>query len=211
MNIERMFKDEVKDKKRTASGVHSKTGKRGYTGKILYTSDLLTGKEKREYIKASKMEVFNMYEISPYDDFLSMSYEDRKKRLEEWTKHYTIKEIAEKWEVTYKNAYNQFQRLRVSIVKKAPRGQAGGRKRGSYKKKVQEPIKTSPEPSSNLPAIIEQKIEESKTKPNGFSFGYNGEYTAEEIANKLEKIGILLSDEGGQRYRVEISVAELED
>ena len=38
-------------KKRTASGVHHKTGKRGYVGKMLFPTDMLKGKEKRSYQK----------------------------------------------------------------------------------------------------------------------------------------------------------------
>jgi hypothetical protein len=210
MDIGKLFNDEVRDKKRTASGVHSKTGKRGYTGKIMFASDLLRGKEKRDYIKSSKVEVFNVYDtILGYQDFLLLDNEERVKHLEEYTKRFTVNELAEAWGVTYKNAYQQFTRAKVSIVKKAPRGQHGGRRKATTN--VVEPKQE--QESLPIPPTAEQKVIEVPVpvKPNGFSFTYNGEYTAEQISNKLEKIGLLLSDEEGQRYKVEITVSELED
>ena len=51
--IEREFRLEVKSKKLAASGVHHKTGKRGYTGTIMFPSSLLRGKEKRDYTRPS--------------------------------------------------------------------------------------------------------------------------------------------------------------
>jgi hypothetical protein len=209
MDIGKLFNDEVRDKKRTASGVHSKTGKRGYTGKIKFASDLLRGKAKREYIKSSKVEAFNMYDtILAYQDFQLLDNEERVKHLEEYTKRFTVNEIAEAWGITYKNAYQQFTRAKVSIVKKAPRGQHGGRRKATTN--VVEPKQEVKEEQhvSIPPTVVEQMV---ATKPNGFSFTYNGEYTAEQISNKLEKIGLLLSDEEGQRYKVEITVSELED
>ena len=46
---ERLFNDEVRDKKRTASGVHHKAGKNGYVGKMRFPSDIMNKKEKRKY------------------------------------------------------------------------------------------------------------------------------------------------------------------
>lgn len=202
MNIERMFLDEVRDKKRTASGVHSRTGKRGYVGKMKFPSDFLKGKEKRDYLKASKVRVYNMYdEIISYKDFMLLDNEGRKKYLEGWTRLYTVNEIAEAWGITYKNTYNHFKRADINIVKKSPRGRNGGRRK----------VNTAIVETTQAP-IIEQKIVEVVApKHNGFAISYNGEYTAEEVATKLEKIGIILSDEAGQRYKVEISIMELGD
>jgi hypothetical protein len=150
-----------------------------------------------------------MYDtILAYQDFQLLDNEERVKHLEEYTKRFTVNEIAEAWGITYKNAYQQFTRAKVSIVKKAPRGQHGGRRKATTN--VVEPKQEVKEEQhvSIPPTVVEQMV---ATKPNGFSFTYNGEYTAEQISNKLEKIGLLLSDEEGQRYKVEITVSELED
>ncbi|MGR5978869.1 hypothetical protein ACT7DJ_14165 [Bacillus cereus] len=52
MEIQRVLQEEIREKKRTASGVHHKTGKRGYVGKMLFPNDMLKGKEKRSYQKS---------------------------------------------------------------------------------------------------------------------------------------------------------------
>ena len=57
---EKLFNQEVRDKKRTASGVHSKTGKNGYVGKMRFPSDIMSRKEKYNYRKAGKV-VTNNY------------------------------------------------------------------------------------------------------------------------------------------------------
>lgn len=54
MTIERMLQDEIRDKKKTASGIHSRKGSRGYVGKMLTPVDFMSRKEKREYQKTAK-------------------------------------------------------------------------------------------------------------------------------------------------------------
>lgn len=208
-DIEKFLNDEIREMKRKTFDNRARTGSRsGYKGKMYLTSDLLTGKAKRDYIKGGKVEVFNMYEVMNYQDFLLLDDENRKKRLEEWTKTHTVNEIADKWEKTYKATYSHFNRLGVSIVKKSPRGRTGERTKRKYNKKETTP-KQEVQTSANLPAIVEKKLEEVQEKPNGFSFSFNGEYSAEEIVKKLEKMGLILSDEEGE-FKIELNVKELE-
>jgi hypothetical protein len=94
--IEREFRLEVKSKKLAASGVHHKTGKRGYTGTIIFPSSLLRGKEKREYTKPGKVRQYNMFtSLTDYETLISYSSERQKDILIKWREQFTSKEIIE--------------------------------------------------------------------------------------------------------------------
>ena len=45
---EKLFHNEVREKKKAASGVHSKTGKKGYVGRMRFPSDILNRTEKKD-------------------------------------------------------------------------------------------------------------------------------------------------------------------
>lgn len=61
MNIERMFQIEVRDKKRTASGVYHRASRRGYIrGGMKTPSDYLSKREKNKL--NGKVKVYNMFE-----------------------------------------------------------------------------------------------------------------------------------------------------
>lgn len=59
--IEKMFKDEVREKKVTARGCYAMKGKRGIIKKMVTPLDFMSKKEKKEYIKGGLIEVSNMY------------------------------------------------------------------------------------------------------------------------------------------------------
>ena len=93
---EKLFNQEVRDKKRTASGVHSKTGKNGYVGKMRFPSDIMSRKEKYNYRKAGKVMTTNMYdEILTVEEFEQLETQEKRNRLSYWRNIYTNKEILE--------------------------------------------------------------------------------------------------------------------
>lgn len=61
-NITRLFNDEIRDKKRTAMGVRGIVTNR-YVHTLRTPMTMLTGKEKREYMKAGKVVTYNMKDI----------------------------------------------------------------------------------------------------------------------------------------------------
>ncbi|MCQ6281240.1 hypothetical protein [Bacillus sp. EB600] len=94
--IEREFRLEVKSKKLATSGVHHKTGKRGYTGTIIFLSSLLRGKEKRDYTKPGKVRQYNMFtSLVDYETLKSYSPEIQKDILIKWREQFTSKDIIE--------------------------------------------------------------------------------------------------------------------
>lgn len=60
--IERVFYNDVAEKKRTARGIHAMTGKRGYVGKMIMPSDYMNRKDKKEYTRSGDVMVTNFYD-----------------------------------------------------------------------------------------------------------------------------------------------------
>lgn len=112
--IEREFNLEIRDKKRTASGVHHKTGKRGYTGVVQFPHNLLRGKEKREYTKPGKVVAYNMFSSLMTYMELKTHPEDRQKEiLTKWRETYKAKEIQEALGMDHNGYYDLLYDLGV--------------------------------------------------------------------------------------------------
>ena len=89
-----LFYNEVREKKRTASGVHSKTGKNGYVGKMLFPSDIMSRKDKYNHRKAGKIVTSNIYDtILTKDEFNKLENYEKKNMLQYWRNTYSMTEI----------------------------------------------------------------------------------------------------------------------
>ena len=197
-DIEKMFHAEIRDKKRAANGVHSKTGVRGYVGKMLFASDFLRGKEKREYIKPIMIGEYNMYDsIMKYDQFSILSDAEKIKYLSEYTKRFTLKELAAAWNLNYKTIYNKFQRYNIPIVKRSPVGRAPGSKASAIPKQAAAP--KTPQAQPQQPQQPQQQ--------DGFSISLHGEYSAADLVQRLERISLIMSDDENM-FNVEIKISQ---
>jgi hypothetical protein len=177
--IEKMFLDDVRNKKRTASGVHHKTGKRGYTGKILFPTDFMTRKEKYNTRKAGKVVTTNMYDnIMNYTEFKQLPLEEQKKTMIEYRKRHTNESIRKGWNLSTYEYFTKLLKKELGIIadKSTPK-----------KEKV---LQVSPAP---VPAIAEPPAKAESVE--GFSFTLNGKYTAEKLLKRLEKLTLLLDEE----------------
>jgi hypothetical protein len=145
-NIEKVFNEDIKEKRIVASGVYSKTGKRGYVGKMLFPSDLMNRKEKYQYRKAGKVVVYNMYDtIMTYEEFKNLSEEEQKKALIEYRKRFTNKQITNTWGIGEYKIYEIMERLDV------PRSRRGKRKDSTK-------VENQEQPQAQLPAPAPVKV-----------------------------------------------------
>lgn len=104
---ERLFIEEVREKKKAANGVHSKKGKRGYVGKMLFPFEMLRGKEKREYKKNGKVVSWNMYEdILEFEMFKGLTDKEKKSVLERLRDEHPNKKIMKKWGLNSQSYYD---------------------------------------------------------------------------------------------------------
>jgi len=197
---EKLFNQEVRDKKRTASGVHHKTGKNGYTGKILFPSDIMPRKEKIKHRKAGKVMISNMYdEIITVGEFEELEMHERKNRMAYWRNIYTNKEIMSAMGIHNNKYYKIVAELGLPkaprINREAPRKAKAIKVQETQEKAVAvapSPIKT-PEPEAKPEPVQEIIV-------NGIHLVFNGTYSPEVIQKKLAKFELMLEDETDDFY-----------
>jgi hypothetical protein len=204
---ERVFHEEVRDKKRTASGVHHKTGKRGYVGTMRFPSDIMSRKDKYNYRKASKVMTTFLYEqVIPIEQFEKEDKETQRKMLLFWRNNYSNKEIMNKMGLNNSKYYDL---VGEHDLPKAPRFNSGApRKRKTATAKAapkakQEQMKLDEQKEVQAPAMPPAQIVETAVQEiivNGLHIVFNGTYKAEQIVKQLTKFQLLLEDEPDEYY-----------
>jgi hypothetical protein len=197
---EKLFNQEVRDKKRTASGVHHKTGKNGYTGKILFPSDIMSRKEKIKHRKAGKVMITNMYEeLITLEEFEELEFQERKNRMAYWRTVYTNKEIMKAMGIHNNKYYKIVAELGLPkaprIDRQAPRKAKAINVQETQEKAIaieSSPIKTQ------APEVKPEPIQEILV--NGIHLVFNGTYSPETIQKKLAKFELMLEDETDDFY-----------
>lgn len=199
------FLEDVREKKKAALGVHSKTGKNGYTGKILFPTDFMSRKEKYNHRKAGKIMTSNIFDqILTVNEFENLETYEKKNRLAYWRNKFSNKEIMGAMGISNKRYYDIVGELELP---KAPRSEAQIRK-PNRKAKAVAAIGAPQQPNFGLQSELE--LEPSQVQEimvNGLHLVYNGTYGSEQILKQLLKFGALLEGEENQFY-VEIKMVE---
>lgn len=122
---ERAFHEEVREKKRAANGIFSRTGKRGYVGKMYLPHELLRGKEKREYKKSGRCVSWNMYiDIMDYQMFKGLPQDQKKKVLESLREKHKSEDIRKHWKIgsqTFYRIINDLGLKKRNITSSSPK------------------------------------------------------------------------------------------
>jgi hypothetical protein len=200
--IEKVFLDDIREKKKAASGIHSRTGKRGYVGKMLFATDFMSRKEKYNYRKAGRVMTSNMYdEIIQIADFEQLEQHEQRNRFQYWRSKYNNEEIKKGLGIHNAKLYNIIDDLGLPKAKK--------NNEGKRKAKVKaEPKEAAPKAEAKVPQVAE-KQEPKEAEPeqqvqtvivNGLSLIYNGDFTAEHIQKQLQKIVTLIDGETDNFY-----------
>jgi hypothetical protein len=197
---EKLFNQEVRDKKRTASGVHHKTGRNGYVGTMRFPSDIMSRKDKIKYRKAGKVVTTQLYEeIIPVAEFEALEKYEQKNRMAYWRNVYTNKEITNAMGIHNNRYYKIVAELGLPKAPRVDRHEP----RKSKPIKVQEkqeksiavessPIK-APEPETKAEPVQEILV-------NGIHLVFSGTYSPELIQRKLAKFELMLEDETDDFY-----------
>lgn len=179
-DAEQCFLQDVKEKKKAATGVHSKKGKRGYVGKMLFPTDLMSRKEKYNHRKGGKIVSSNMYDaILSIDDFKELETYEQKNRLQYWRTNNQNKFIMEKMGLTNAHYYDLVKKLGLPTLDRSPKG-----KREAKVKAV---------PIVAPPAIQDIGV-------NGLQLSFNGTFPGEDILRQLTKFVSLLEGEEDHYY-----------
>lgn len=224
--IARLFHQENREKKRTGSGVHSKTGKRGYVGKMLFPTDLMSRKEKYNHRKAGKVKVYKMNElILTKEEFEQHDESMQKMLLTRWRELYSNKEIMDSMQIRGNAAFhNLIQELGVP---KKPRVGAGRPKKNAAaatktkaaakKEKVnsiiaaqvqaQQPQQQPQQAQQQVMVMEPQEVELIKT---GLNLEYHGEYNAEQLSKIFTKLQLIIDGEEN-KFTIKISLRENEN
>jgi len=203
--LERLFYEDVREKKKAASGVHHKTGKNGYVGTMRFPSDIMSRSEKMRYRRSSKVMVTNMYdEILHIDEFEKLETYEKKNRLQYWRNIYSNKEITTGMGIWNNKYYSIVAELELP---KAPRANSNKPRKAAAKKVKPQEIKEEPKKEILM-------LEEEPEKPvvqeiiiDGLHLVYNGTYKAEQIQLKLNKFYALLEDEEDDFY-IELKIVQ---
>jgi hypothetical protein len=201
---EKIFHEEVRDKKRTASGVHSKTGKNGYVGTMRFPSDIMSRKDKIKYRKASKVMTSNLYsDILTINEFRQLEQEEQKNRMIYWRSNYSNKEIQKKMGIANSPYYKIIAELDLP---KAPRTERTKPNR-SGKTKVQEPKEKPIQEQTELAISTPEKEKVQEVIVDGLHLVFNGTYSPEMIIKQLSKFELLLDGEDNDYY-IELKLME---
>jgi len=203
MIVAKLFEQEVKDKKRIASNVHSKTGKRGYVGKMMFPTDIMSRKEKYRHRKAGKVEVTNMYDtLITYEQFLKLSEEDKKRHLIAYRDRFTNSEILDAWRIGSNTLYKYVKKFNLPKAKRIERNHRTNR---TKKNELNVPVEAFIVEEKQLAQVSQAKQEINE---DGFHFKIKGLHTADKLIKRLEKLALILSDEESE-FEINLTIQEL--
>lgn len=105
MNIERLFHEEIRDKKRIGSNIFSRVSTRKGGGNQALRTPSYFMKGSNKYKKLSgDVEVYNLNDIISYQEFSDKDKSQQKMFMETWKARYKAKEIQDKMGIS-KNVY----------------------------------------------------------------------------------------------------------
>lgn len=195
----KLFQEEIREKKKAANGVHHKTGKRGYVGKMLFPTDFMKRSEKMKYRKGGKVVISNMYdEILPFDEFKKFENHEKRNRLQYWRTTYNNKEIMRGMGIGSVQFYEIVKELdlpRAPRVRKKRTGASKNEKQATAAEIVPEAAEAAVQPA------VQQII------IDGLHLVFNGTYKAEKIQKQLGKIIALLNGESDD-FVIELQVMQ---
>ncbi|MBC9783161.1 hypothetical protein H1S01_01395 [Heliobacterium chlorum] len=97
-DIEKIFKRDQREKKVAASGVRGRASRLGRVGRMVFPSDRLSPKEKRQYRQAGALIVYSLYDqLVSFDEFDRMAYLRQRELLTKWRTKYSDNEICRAW------------------------------------------------------------------------------------------------------------------
>lgn len=203
-NIERVFQEEIREKKRIGSGVYSRRGKgvkHGISGALRTPYHYMTNKEKKKL--NGEVETYSMYEtVLEKNEFLTKDLDLQKLMLTRWREIYDNDLIKEAMGMTNKAYHDLVNELEL------PKKRRSGRPVGSKATATPKPKKTE---EIKKPVEIKEKVSIGEVKPiiitNGLHLEYNGNYNAEDINKILMKLQLLVDGEEN-KFNLSISLSE---
>lgn len=207
-NIERIFQDDIRDKRKAGSGAFHQRGKgvkHGIGGALRTPSFFMKAKEKKKL--DGEVETYNMYTtILNWTEFEQKDKETQKTLLTKWREIYPNQKIMDELAIGMGRHFNSQSFADLVNELGCPRKARGG-------SKPREPRKPRQAMTAITPTIQEEKpqeekeIEPVKLITNGLHLEYNGEYDAEQLSKIFTRLQ-LITDGEENKYTLSISLTE---
>lgn len=116
-NINLLFIQDCQEKKKIGRNIKARASRKGNKGKIMFYSDIIKGKKKKEYIKSSEIISWNMYDdlnnLSNFKRFQQINSSERKFVLYKYLEKHSVQSIAQHWNITTKECKKIIKELEV--------------------------------------------------------------------------------------------------
>ncbi|MBC9785184.1 hypothetical protein H1S01_11755 [Heliobacterium chlorum] len=98
IDIERLYYQDLREKKTTATGVRGRASRLGRVGSMVMPSDRLSGREKRDYRRPGPLITYSLYEdLVSFEVFDQMPYRQQVQLLSRWRQKYSDDAICQQW------------------------------------------------------------------------------------------------------------------
>jgi hypothetical protein len=205
INIEKMFQDDIREKKKAGSGSFHKRGKgvrHGLSGALRTPSYFMKQKEKNKL--SGEVRSYNMFEntILSLEDFNSRPLNVQRDLMTAWRENFTNKDICASMEMTVGRFNKLVKDLDIPMKEKT-----GGRTKKTAAavilkegQKGESIVKEKTPPAVNIEKMDIPILD-------GLSLSYTGQYSPENLVKVFDKLSLLLSDEKN-KFEVSISIQE---
>lgn len=174
--FEKMFYQEVNEKKRIGIGVFNRASRRGYTGTIINHYDRLSAKEKRalEGVVRVYNERDDIKNIKAFDEIMAMTLEEGQKYINDVRERHTVLKLRKHWNVSSYTVYNKlYPKFKIETGK-------GNRTPDVKPKPVKENIVEKPEVLEVL---------------GGFNIQLIGNFKGKELVNRILALSDLFEED----------------
>jgi hypothetical protein len=214
-NIEKLFLEDVREKKKAGRGAFSMRGKgvkHGISGALRTPFHFMKNKEKKKL--DGEVVSYNMNSLMSYHDFEQKDFETKKMLMTQWRTIYQNNEIMDSFFDEGKGKRFNAQSF-ANLVNElgCPPKAKGGSKARAGKGRVKKEDSVEVEPKQLLAEFKDFTKEQfpQEAKPmlitNGLHLEYNGDYDAESISKIFTKLQLLVEGEQN-KFKVSISLSE---
>ena len=212
-DVERLFREDIRDKRKAGSGSFHKRGKgvkHGISGALKTPYHYMTTKEKKKL--NGEVKVSFMYEtVIPMREFKLKDEETQRAMLIRWRELFENKHIIKEMGIGNNTLYGLIEELNLP---KKPRGgtRAGAGKRIA-KQKALKAVSISPEKEvEEIEKVEKKEIETEVIKTSlvtkGLHLEYNGEFDIEALNRLFTKLQLMIDGETC-KYNISLYLSEV--
>jgi hypothetical protein len=218
-NIEKIFLDEIREKKRAGTGIFSRKGhgvKHGISGALKTPFYYMKTKERNKL--NGEVEVSNMYStILNWDEWNLKDKETQKKLMIKWREIYSNTKIMEQLQVGRGKPFNAQSFADIVNHLGCPAKIRGGSKPRKNKSAAITTVKEDKSPTllefAEVASQLEFEVPKQEIKQilitRGLHLEYNGEYDPEQLSKILTKLQLLIEGEPN-KFKISLSLSECE-